>query len=102
VGERLFFYVVLHLQNADRAEKLKLALLNPQWVLYAGKKCCLLSEPIFQGVFMSLEDIQQKTGLLQASMKSSADGVETRPVVPISFKRRQYANEVTKEERNGA
>lgn len=77
-----FFGVILEiLSSIYDAEMISSALQNPVWPLYLGRKCCVPSYPIFQGLFDSYEEAKTKIDeiagekelLLKETMQEGSD-----------------------------
>ncbi len=74
-----------------------IALQNPTWPIYLGRKCCVPSFPVFQGVFDSYEDAKNKIKILaeekhlslKEMMKDGANPYEGEVIcindVPVKF-----------------
>jgi CRISPR system Cascade subunit CasD len=73
--------------------QLATALVNPVWGLWLGRKACIPSSPIFQGIFNTFEDALEKltnernlsTLTYQQDIDQFSDGKDTIPDVAQSF-----------------
>ena len=93
-----FFGVILEIPSSIYdAEMLASALRNPVWPLYLGRKCCIPSSQIFQGLFDSYEEAKtrideiagEKELLLKETMKEGSDPYSGDVIcindVPVAF-----------------
>jgi len=92
------FGVVLEIPSSHYdIETITVALQNPVWPLYLGRKCCIPSYPIFQGLFDSYEEAEgkifniaeERALVLKETMKDGADPYNGDVIclndVPINF-----------------
>jgi CRISPR system Cascade subunit CasD len=93
-----FFGVILEMPSSSyEPEMISSALQNPIWPLYLGRKCCVPSYPIFQGLFGSYEESKtrideiagEKELLLKETMKEGSDPYSGDVIcindVPVAF-----------------
>lgn len=50
-------FLVLLEVDSDIAEELKADLSDPVWGIWLGRKSCIPSEPVFAGIFSTLDDV---------------------------------------------
>lgn len=68
--QNAFFGVIMEISTSYYdVEKIAEALQNPLWPLYLGRKCCIPSYPIFQGLFDSYKETEGKILNLAESKK---------------------------------
>ncbi|NPV02159.1 MAG: type I-E CRISPR-associated protein Cas5/CasD [Brevinematales bacterium] len=75
------------------------ALRDPKWILYFGRKCCLPSGPVYQGVYTTREEAEREfteagAGIMtQRDTEEFTEGNDNIFDVPLSFARadRRYA-----------
>lgn len=68
--QNAFFGVIMEIPiSFYDIEMVAAALQNPVWPLYLGRKCCVPSYPIFQGVFESNKEAEEKIFNLAGSKK---------------------------------
>ena len=84
---------VLFAGDAAFLEKLALALANPVWGMWLGRKCCIPSAPILAGIRESREDALKlllgdaplESFTRQVDVDTFAAGGDTLADVPVSF-----------------
>jgi CRISPR system Cascade subunit CasD len=87
-------FAVVVFGNPDTIDRVAVALDNPKWGTYLGRRSCIPSRPILEGVVDTEEQV--KTTLTKLGVKSRAavlsDGVGKvfQNDVPIDFKTRTY------------
>lgn len=80
--------------SKDVLEKTSQALANPQWGLWLGRKCCIPSAPVLAGLENSEEaafklligDASIESFTRQIEVENFADGLDSLPDQPLSFK----------------
>jgi CRISPR system Cascade subunit CasD len=86
----------------EQSDDIALALQSPHWDVYLGRKTCIPSEPIYQGIFESVEEVFKQAGKIAETKKllvdfkvvqGAEDGDENYTLndVPIQFgEHKQY------------
>ena len=86
--------------NEKLLNEIALALKNPKWGLWLGRKACIPSEPIFQGLFPSYDEAKEKLCVVCGVEKekyrieevsSFKDGTDSIQDNPINYERRQFS-----------
>ena len=80
-------------------KELEMALLNPQWGIWLGRKSCIPATPIYQGIFPDRESAEVHLSKIagvpvQRTMEEAdcfEEGNDTLNDIPIDFAKRQYA-----------
>lgn len=110
-----FFGVVLKIPSSyNDIDMIVDALQNPIWPLYLGRKCCVPSYPIFQGLFDSQEDAERRISdianekklVLKEIMKDGAEPYSGDVIclndVPVNFgKEKNYRDRFVTVIKNG-
>lgn len=68
------FAVILEIPS-EYAEKVALKMKHPQWDIYLGRKCCVPSRPVFQGMFKTYQEAEQE---LENSLMKEDEGKKIR------------------------
>lgn len=76
------FAAVLGLPD-ELAEKFAAALQNPVYDLYLGRKCCVPSEMIYQGMFSTETEAFEAVNAMIA--RKNADASRTAPLIPLDL-----------------
>ena len=90
---------VLLMGDNELLKRCDLALRNPKWGLWLGRKACIPASPIAQGIFDTREDAvnhlkQISKGEIQrriTDVENFASGTDTLPDCPISFATREFS-----------
>ncbi len=80
-------------------EQCDLALRNPKWGLWLGRKACIPTSPIAQGIFPTREDAirhleQISNGKIRrriTDVEGFGEGTDTLPDLPLNFATREFS-----------
>lgn len=86
--------------DANRLERCDSALRNPKWGLWLGRKACIPTSPVAQGIFDTREDAvdhlkQISKGEIQrciTEVEHFEDGTDTLLDCPINFATREFSS----------